>query len=984
MAIKTGTQAADTLFGGGPDTLDGGRGDDTYVVYSQQDVVLESDADFSYFDRDTVYAYSSYTLGRDTAVETLSTGLHAATDPYYLVGNRFTRLIIGNYGDNVLDPASNYYERSASNVTLMGLQGNDIYRVYGGGSFNSEIIVEARGEGTDTAYASGSFTLNAGAEVELLIAADQASATSPVTLVGNEFAQAIAGSYGNDNLQGLGGADTLIGLRGDDFYGADGNDLIVEVAGEGNDTLSIQAQDGYVLANGLSIEDLRVSFGFDNASGYIVGNAFSQSIRGNDGANVLDGAGGADTLIGRGGNDVYRVYGTADVVREDAGQGFDTIYTSATYRLSDTAEVELLSTAVQAGTEAIDLFGNGFSQTLAGNFGRNVLDGAGGGDTLIGLGGDDMYRVATIRDQVIEAVGGGNDLVYTSGTFALQAGSEVEALSTLSNAATDAINLTGNEFAQTIVGNFGANRIDGGAGADTLFGLAGDDIFSFSSPLGSGNIDVLADYGNGNDVIALDPAIFAGLPVGDVAAGAIVVGTAAADADDRIIYNAQTGAMFYDADGNGGGAAIQFATAPIGLAATALRFRAQGLLAATVSAPQVAEGGATGNMLDFVVTLDRPAPSGLVLEYATTDGTAISTGIPQRGQDFTAVSGLITVPVGETNIVIRVPIIGDNALEANETLTLRVSGSGLAAPVTSTGTILNDDSTAYINDGGSYSIGGATHGIALETAFPTATAFVIGAATPAVNGLRHDIAFGPNSYGPNALPITFSPSGGPAVGTFDFSDLGKGLVVRPGQDFRNADGELVASIPVGDQQYLSEPDEIIGTPFADVIDRSDARWMVTSPFFGTIRGGAGNDTLIGALAQDGGEGDDLLVGILGTVMTGGAGADTFRLPSLTPRPLSISQTLPNIVTDLNVAEDRIELVLNRTSDLQAGALDASRFHVGSAATTPDQRIIYNPETGDLFFDVNGSLGDMSGARTLFAQLPTHLDLSASNFTLVMP
>ena len=44
-----------------------------------------------------------------------------------------------------------------------------------------------------------------------------------------------------------------------------------------------------------------------------------------------------------------------------------------------------------------------------------------------------------------------------------------------------------------------------------------------------------------------------------IAAGAFNTGAAATQADDRIVYNAATGALIYDADGNGAGAALAFA-----------------------------------------------------------------------------------------------------------------------------------------------------------------------------------------------------------------------------------------------------------------------------------------------------------------------------------------------------------------------------------------------------------------------------------------
>ena len=46
---------------------------------------------------------------------------------------------------------------------------------------------------------------------------------------------------------------------------------------------------------------------------------------------------------------------------------------------------------------------------------------------------------------------------------------------------------------------------------------------------------------------------------GALAPGAFAFGTVAQDADDRILYDIASGALFFDADGAGGAAAVQFA-----------------------------------------------------------------------------------------------------------------------------------------------------------------------------------------------------------------------------------------------------------------------------------------------------------------------------------------------------------------------------------------------------------------------------------------
>ena len=85
-----------------------------------------------------------------------------------------------------------------------------------------------------------------------------------------------------------------------------------------------------------------------------------------------------------------------------------------------------------------------------GNAGANVIRGGGGADALLGLGGNDEYYVGDAAERVIEAGGGGRDVIYASVDYVLGAGSSVEVLSTDSLIGTSAIDLTGNELAQEV------------------------------------------------------------------------------------------------------------------------------------------------------------------------------------------------------------------------------------------------------------------------------------------------------------------------------------------------------------------------------------------------------------------------------------------------------------------------------------------------------------------------------------------------------
>jgi len=401
----------------------------------------------------------------------------------------------------------------------------------------------------------GGFTIANGATIENAI-----SGAGNDTLIGNAVANFLDGGAGIDHFSG--GA-------GNDSYVVDNlGDVVTELAGEGTDV--VYARGDYTLTGGSYVEILAAISQAATTAMTLIGNSFDQAIYGNAGANYLDGVGGIDSMTGFAGDDKYVVDDVIDVVNEGVGGGTDIVYARGSYTLSAGAEVEVLSAVSQSATTAMNLVGNGLAQTIYGNVGANYLDGAGGADVLIGLGGNDVYVVDGASDYVAEGAGGGRDVVYASASFALGAGEEVEVLSTISTAGTTAINLTGNGLSNEIYGNAGANTINGGAGADYLMGFAGADTFQFTTALGGGNIDAILDFAAGADKIALDDAVFAGIGgLGALSAGAFATGAAAGDADDRIIYNSATGQLFFDADGSGAGAAVQFATLSTGLSLTA-------------------------------------------------------------------------------------------------------------------------------------------------------------------------------------------------------------------------------------------------------------------------------------------------------------------------------------------------------------------------------------------------------------------------------
>jgi Ca2+-binding RTX toxin-like protein len=488
-----GLDGDDTLEGGlGADTLMGGLGNDTYWVnmsYSEVTdygddgygnlVPVGSHAEAAYdtveesagAGSDSVMASYSYTLAANFENLTL-----IGTEALNGTGNAEVNTIAGNVAANILDG-------KAGNDTMRGGAGNDTYVVDAAG----DIVEEYSGEGIDTVQSAVAFTLGDNLE-NLTLTGTQAIGGNgnelANILIGNSAANTLYGFAGKDVLSGGIGADTMHGGADDDAYLVDDlGDTVVELAGEGTDT--VQSSKSFMLSD--YVENLTLA-GSAAISG--TGNTLSNMLKGNNGANtlvglagndVIDGGAGGDTMKGGADNDRYYVDSAYDSVDEtdetgaDAG-GIDTVLAAATHTLSDFVENLTLTgkTAINGNGNGSDNFINGniAGNILRGYIGNDILNGGAGSDRMEGGVGDDTYYVDIATDNVVELAGEGNDTILSSASYTLKV--NVENLTLAGVAMIDAI---GNDLKNHLIGNVSKNTLDGKLGADIMEGGQGGDTY---------------------------------------------------------------------------------------------------------------------------------------------------------------------------------------------------------------------------------------------------------------------------------------------------------------------------------------------------------------------------------------------------------------------------------------------------------------------------------------------------------------------------
>jgi Ca2+-binding RTX toxin-like protein len=148
------------------------------------------------------------------ATDLMLASLFAGNDD--LLGSSRDDYLEGFAGADILDGG-------AGADTLVGGDGSDLY--YVDDAF--DVVAETAGSGADWVYATTSYTLPAGSQVEGLAAAE-ASSRAALMLVGNAFANTIVGNAGANTIQGGGGNDFLVGGGGNDrLSGGSGRDVFL-------------------------------------------------------------------------------------------------------------------------------------------------------------------------------------------------------------------------------------------------------------------------------------------------------------------------------------------------------------------------------------------------------------------------------------------------------------------------------------------------------------------------------------------------------------------------------------------------------------------------------------------------------------------------------------------------------------------------------------------------------------------------------------
>jgi Ca2+-binding RTX toxin-like protein len=295
--------------------------------------------------------------------------------------------IFGNAGTDTLEggAGNDHLFGGAEADQLKGGPGNDTYHDVE----SSDILSELPGQGIDSVMTSVTFTLPENFESLFLMGSDSINGT------GNDL---------DNHFLGNSAPNVFTGGKGNDTYEPLAGDTIVELPGEGVDTIRTDI-DNFPLPD--NVENLVLEGNAIAATG----NDTSNALTGTSGNNELDGGRGIDAMAGLLGNDSYHVDCFLDAVTEALSGGLDEIVSVVSMILPANVENALAA----SGVSLVNLVGNVLNNLLTGNNSGNLLDGGAGNDTLNGGPGDDTLVGGDGNDTLI---GGDGSDVLLGGTGA--------------------------------------------------------------------------------------------------------------------------------------------------------------------------------------------------------------------------------------------------------------------------------------------------------------------------------------------------------------------------------------------------------------------------------------------------------------------------------------------------------------------------------------------------------------------------------------
>jgi Ca2+-binding RTX toxin-like protein len=429
--------------------------------------------------------------------------------------------------------------QKAAGDRLIGSRGNDTFVV-----LSQDVKIEDPSGGTDTVESSVNFSIASHNVIENLVL----SGSGNTSAFGNLKANVISGNSGNNKLDGGtdSAEDTLTGGAGNDTYVIrDFSDTVVEVDGQGSDTIE-------TTINSIALSD----FGIAHVENLTFSGSGSSTLTGNDLANFITGGSGADTIFGEEddtlaggqGDDWFKVLHASAVIVEGSGalDGNDTISTAlSTYSFAAFDNIEVLD---YTGSRNSNLTGNSSSNwifgglnvknTISGMDGDDYLFGGDDSDSLVGGLGDDTLLVTRWADIPVGALGatlragGGRDTLnggrgsdwyvvnsqsaytfsdtldgYTNTVastvdFSLKYNSNISSsIQGIYLIGKDDLKGTGSSVANTITGNDGGNFISAEEGNDLVeAGLGSDYVLG-----GDGN-DTLFGGGQPQTDLPTDPS----------------------------------------------------------------------------------------------------------------------------------------------------------------------------------------------------------------------------------------------------------------------------------------------------------------------------------------------------------------------------------------------------------------------------------------------------------------------------------------------